>query len=101
MGRFSTYSDDFYVNMNLNTETELPQTRETVLHFFEQLKKYHPKMRNFYTRERGEYVLEEDKDKGNYRWASIENRRISSGYVNPPTLDEALQQHALILDMMP
>jgi hypothetical protein len=58
-------------------------------------------MRNFYSRERGEFVLEEDKDKGDYRWTSIEARRVSSGYVNPPTVDEALKQHSLVLDLIP
>lgn len=101
MGRYHSLGDDYYVNMNLNTEMELPHGRDTVLHFFEQVKKKFPGMRNFYSRDRGEFVLEEDKDKGNYRWASIESRRICSGFVNPPSPDEALKQHALILDMIP
>ena len=99
--RYNSFCDDYYVNMNLNTEMELPQTRETVLHFFEQVKKSYPGMKNFCSRERGEFVLEEDKDKGNYRWASIETRRVSSGYVNPPSVEDALKQHALILDLIP
>jgi hypothetical protein len=99
--RYHAYCDDYYLNMNLNTEMELPQSRETVLHFFEQVKKSHPGMRNFYSRERGEFVLEEDKESGDYRWASIESRRVSSGYVNPPSVDEALKQHCLILDLIP
>jgi hypothetical protein len=101
MGRYHSYSDDYYVNMNLNTEMDLPQTREAVLHYFEQVKKHYPTMRNFYTRERGEFVLEEDKDRGDYRWTSIEPRRICSGYVNPPSVEEALQQHAIVLDTAP
>lgn len=101
MGRYQTYSDDYYVNMNLNTEMELPHSRETVLHFFEQVKKHYPTMRNFYSRERGEFVLEEDKDRGDYRWTSIEGRRVCSGAVNPASVEEALAQHALVLDMVP
>lgn len=99
--RYHAFCDDYYINMNLNTEMELPQSRETVLHFFEQVQKSYPKMRNFYSRERGEYVLEEDKDSGSYRWVSIEARRISSGYVNPPSVEEGLQQHALVLELVP
>jgi len=99
--RYHSFCDDYYVNMNLNTEMELPQTRETVLHFFEQVKKSYPAMRNFCSRERSEFVLEEDKEKGDYRWASIEQRRVSSGFVNPPTVEDALQQHALVLDLIP
>ncbi|MEX2175950.1 MAG: hypothetical protein WD872_16430 [Pirellulaceae bacterium] len=101
MGGYQSYSDDYYVNMNLNTEMELPHSRETVLHFFEQVKKHYPAMRNFYSRERGEFVLEEDKERGDYRWASIEARRVCSGYVNPPSVEEALKQHLLVLDQVP
>jgi hypothetical protein len=101
MTRYGAFSDDFYFNINLNTEMELPQSRDTVLHFFEQVKKKYPSMRNFYSRDRQELVLEEDKDQGVYRWASVEARRICSGYVNPPSLDDALEQHALILDIAP
>ena len=42
MNRYSQFSDDFYVNMNLSTEMELPSGRETVLHFFERLQKKYP-----------------------------------------------------------
>lgn len=101
MKRYDANSDDYYVNLNLNTEMELPQSRETVLHFFEQLQKHFPKMRNFYTRERGEFVLEEEKDKPSYRWATIEPRRVCSGQVNPPSLEEVLRQHACVLELVP
>src|SRR5205085_11919712 len=99
--RYHTYCDDYYVNMNLNTEMDLPQTRDTVLHFFEQVKKTYPGMKNFYSRERTEFVLEEDKDKGDYRWTSIEARRVSSGYVNPASVEDAMKQHAFILELIP
>src|SRR5947208_17178285 len=98
--RYHQYCDDYYLNMNLNTEMELPQNRDTVLHFFEQLKKTYPGMRNFYSRERGEFVLEEDKDKGDYRWVSIEKRRISSGFVNPSSVEDAKQHDAVVLAMI-
>jgi hypothetical protein len=101
MGRFESFADDYYVNMNLNTEMDLPQGRESILHYFEQLQKLYPTMRNFYTRERGEFVLEEDKDRGNYRWATVETRRVCSGYVNPSSPEEALQQHARVLELVP
>ena len=101
MSRYRSFSDDYYVNMNLNTEMDLPQNRETLLHFFEQVQKQYPSMRNFYNRDKGEFVLEEDKDKGNYRWTSVEGRRVCSGYVNPESLDDAIEQHLLVLDLIP
>jgi hypothetical protein len=101
MNRYSSLCDDFYVNMNLGTEMELPTNRETVLHFFDRIQKTYPTMRNFYSRERGDFVLEEDKDKGNYRWCTIEPRRVCSGQVNPETIDGAMEQHRLVLELAP
>jgi hypothetical protein len=101
MNRYSSLSDDFYVNMNLGTEMELPANRETVLHFFERVRKTYPTMRNFYCRDRGDFVLEEDKDRGAYRWCTIEPRRVCSGHVNPESIDEAMEQHRLVLDLAP
>jgi hypothetical protein len=101
MNRYSSYSDDHYINMHLNTEMELPQARETVLHYFEQIQKHYPTMRNFYNRDRGEFVLEEDKDRGSYRWATVEPRRVCSGHVNPASPEEAIQQHQMILELAP
>jgi hypothetical protein len=101
MNRYGSLSDDFYVNMNLSTEMELPASRETVLHFFERVQKTFPTMRNFYSRDRGDFILEEDKDGGNYRWSTIEPRRVCSGFVNPSTVDDAMKQHELVLDLAP
>jgi len=101
MNRYSGLSDDFYINMNLSTEMELPTNRETILHFFERVQKTYPSMRNFYVRDRGDFVLEEDKDRGSYRWCTIEPRRICSGMVNPESIDQAMQQHMLVLELAP
>ena len=101
MCQYDTLSDDYYINVNLNTEMDLPQNRESVLHYFELIQRQYPKMQNFYARDRGEYVLEEDKDSGSYRWASVETHRVCSGQVNPPTIHEALQQHGRVLEIAP
>lgn len=101
MNPYSSLADDFSINMNLATEMDLPSSREAVLHYFEQIQKQYPAMRNFYAREKNDFILEEDKDRASYRWCSIEPRRISSGMVNPPTIDDALQQHRLALEHAP
>src|SRR4051812_47480409 len=101
MNRYMCDADDFYVNMQLNTEMELPSNRDTVLHFFEQMKKAYPELRNFYTRENGDLVLEGDKEQGSYRWLALESRRLSSGQVNPEGLEDAYRQHETVLEMAP
>ncbi len=101
MNPYASLCDDFYVNMNLSTEMELPANRETILHFFERVQKQFPTMRNFYCRDRGDFVLEEDKDQGSYRWCSVETRRVCSGQVNPDTIEGAMEQHRLVLELAP
>src|SRR5580704_18023060 len=101
MDRYDSVSDDFYINMNLATEMELPSNRETVLHFFERIQKQYPSMRKFYCRDKRDFVLEEDKDRGHYRGATVEPRRVCSGHVNPSSMDAAMEQHKLVLELAP
>lgn len=101
MSHFASLADDFYVNMNLMTEMDLPGQRDTVLHFFECLQKHYPTMRKFYCRDKRDFVLEEDKDNGRYRWTAVEMRRLSSGEVNPTSPEVAMEQHRLVLDLAP
>jgi hypothetical protein len=101
MNRYICDADQFYVNLHLNTEMELPNNRDTVLHFFEQMKKGFPELRNFYSRENGDLVLEGDKEQQSYRWLAIEPRRLCSGQFNPEALEDAYRQHDLVLDLAP
>lgn len=98
---FGSLCDDFYVNMNLNTELELPTNRDSILHFFERIQRQFPTMNTFYQRETGEFCLDEDREAGSYRWVTVERDRICSGYVNPESLEDADEQHKLILDLVP
>jgi hypothetical protein len=101
MNPYSSLCDDFGIYTYLNTEMPLPTGRETVLHFFESIQKSFPRLTNFYTRESGDLVLEEDKESGSYRWVTLENRRLCSGYVSPPDVEEADRQHELVYDLAP
>ena len=101
MNPFADDADDFYVNMNLTTEMDLPTSRDTVLHYFEQMKKAFPDLRNFYTRESGDLVLEGNKEQNSYRWLALEPKRLCSGTVNPTSLEEAYRQHEIVLEHAP
>ncbi len=101
MSRYFSESDEFFVNLSLNTEMELPTARDTVLHFYEQMKKAFPDLTNFFIREGGDMVLEGDKENPAYRWVAIEPRRLGAGHVNPPSLEEAYRLHEMVLDLAP
>ena len=101
MTPYASLADDFYVNLNLATEMELPAHRETILQYFERVQRQYPSMKKFYCRDKRDYVLEEDKEQGRYRWAAVEAKRLCSGQVNPPSIEAALEQHRLVLDLAP
>jgi hypothetical protein len=101
MNAFSLDADDFFINMSLNTVMDLPTNRDTVLHYFEQMKKAFPELSNLHTREGGDLVLEGDKEAGQYRWLALEPRRLCSGQVNPETPEDAYRQHEMVLDAAP
>src|SRR5262249_35794953 len=101
MNPYGSLCDDFGIYVYLNTKMDLPNNRDTVLHFFQTLRKQFPQMTDFDRRESGEFVLEEDRDQGSYRWATLETRRLCSGHVTPPAVEAADEQHARILELAP
>jgi hypothetical protein len=98
---FSAFCDDFYVNMRLGSQLALPHNRETLLHFFECVQKGFPNLTRFRKNDANEFNLEEDRGGQGYRWVSLEPRRLTSGHVNPPSIEESLRLHSLLLDMAP
>jgi hypothetical protein len=101
MNPYNSLCDDFGVYIYVNTKMPLPAGRETVLHFFDQLRKTYPQMIDFESRESGEFVLEEDREQGSYRWVTLEQRRFCAGYVNPPELENADAFHENLLEVAP
>jgi len=98
---YSSFCDDFYLDMFVNTELELPSQRDTILAFFERIQKQFPTMCSFSRRENTDYYLEEDRNAGHYRWICLETDRIGSGVVNPSSFHEPYEQHRLVLELMP
>ncbi|MBY0513019.1 MAG: hypothetical protein K2P78_03800 [Gemmataceae bacterium] len=101
MSSYASFCDDFGVSTYVHGKVEMPTGRETVLHFFEAVQKAAPKMTDFEKRDNGEYMLEEDRDGGSYRWCSLDARRLCAGFVNPPALEDADAHNERILGMAP
>ncbi len=98
---YASFCQDFYINLRLNTQLNLPHNRETVLHFFERVQKECPTMTQFRRHDSGDFNLEEDRRSGSYRWVRLESRRLVAGYVNPPTIEDALALHRFLLQLAP
>ncbi|MCS6849552.1 MAG: hypothetical protein NZ700_00105 [Gemmataceae bacterium] len=101
MNPYSSLCDDFGFHLSLNTKLPLPTSRETILHFFEALQKIFPSLTDFECRDSGEFVLEENRERGSYRWVMLEQRRLCSGYANPPDLKTADDFHLQVLEIAP
>lgn len=95
---FSHISDDYYINLNLQTTLALPTSRETVLHFCEAVQKEFHEMSTFYQRESGEFVLEADRESGTYPWLELQSRRLTAGYFNPDSSEDAYRLHRWLLE---
>jgi len=98
---FASLCDDFYVNMRLSTQLNLPHTRETLLHFFERLQKEYPALARFRRHDNGDVGLEENREEESYRWVTLEQRRLLAGHVNPAGIEEALALHRFLLELAP
>lgn len=101
MNSYASLCDDFGVSTYVHNKLEMPTGRETVLHFFEAIQKTFPKMTEFEKRSDDEYLLEEDRDAGSYRWSSLDKRRLCAGFVNPPALEDADAHNEHILALAP
>ena len=98
---FSSFCEDFYVNVRLGSQLKLPHQRETLLHFFERVQKEFPGLNRFRKHDNGDINLEEDRAGRNYRWLCLEAKRLCAGHVNPTSIDEALRLHTLLLQLAP
>lgn len=90
---FNGVADDFFVNMSVQTTLEMPDSRETILHFFEAVQKEFSSMTNFFRRDSGEYVLEGDRESGCYCWLELQTRSLMAGFFSPPSTEEAYRFH--------
>ena len=97
---FGALCTDFYINQKLALKMDLPSDRETVLHFFDQLRKASPQMEHF-RRFKGELALESAREDPEYLWAALRRMSIRSGHVNPENMGAGYGLHRLLLKLAP
>lgn len=87
--------DDFYVSTRLFFKLDLNPNRESLLHFFERLRREYPALCRLRRRDKKSVTLEEQPpapldDAGPRRWVRLEVAAMRLGYYAPPSL-EAVQ----------
>ena len=99
---FGAHCDDFHIATRLFLKLDLTMERETVLHFFDSVKREFPTMRKLRRREDTSLVLEEDEDDhGERRWLRLDEAAIRFGHHNPSQLNQAEQLGQVVLKMAP
>lgn len=98
---FGSFCDDFFVEMCVNTQLDLPTQRDTILAFFERIQKQYPQLSSFSRRETGEYSLEQEEQGQRVRWVSLELDRITVGWAEPQKLHDAYAFHTAVLELIP
>lgn len=97
---FGALCTDFYINQKLTLKMDLPTERDTLLHFFDQIRKTHPGMTRF-RRYDGELSLESSKREAEYTWLTLRQSSIRTGHVNPQSMEDAYRFHKQILEVTP
>jgi hypothetical protein len=99
---FSALCDDFYTSTRLFLKLGLAPSRETVLHFFDALKREFPTLRKLRRRDDGGLVLEEDaNEEGARRWIRLEEGALRFGSYNPPDIRAARRLGERVLELAP
>lgn len=99
---FNTVCDDFYVSCRLFLKLDLALERETVLHFFDRVRKAFPQMSKFRRQEDGCLILEEDPGADvSRRWMRLEPNSLRFGYFGPPDMGAVRALSDAILEYAP
>jgi len=97
--------DDFHISGRLALKLDLSLDRETVLHFFDRVRRAHPAVSRFRRRDDGALVLEEadaDAREGEAkRWLRLEPGSIRFGYFAPPSRAACRQFARFLLEQAP
>ncbi len=99
---FGAHCDDFHVSTRLYLKLDLGLQRETVLHFFDGVKREFPTMRRLRRRDDASLQLEDDETPGSARrWLRLDEMALRFGYRNPPSLDAVARLGQVVLKMAP
>ncbi len=99
-GSFGALCNDHYVNLKIGLKLELPQRRETVLGFFERMRRQYPAMSEF-RKYAEELALESPVDSLPHAWLAVRSKSVRAGMVNPPTLEQAYRLHRSVIEVSP
>lgn len=102
MWAFQTLCDEFFVNTRLRLKLELTPSRESLLHFFEQIRRHYPALHRFRRGEEGGAVLDQDHaDDDGRRFIRVDGDMLRFGISGPSALEPVRRFSETILHQAP
>lgn len=102
MWSFGAFCDEFYVNTRLYLKLDLDPSRETLLHFLEQIRRAFPRMTRLRRRNDGALVLDEESREGHdRRFVRIDSHALRFGNFRPPDADAVSAFAGMVLRQAP
>jgi hypothetical protein len=99
---FGTFCDEFCVATRLFLKLDLAPSRETLLHFCEQIRRAFPGMTRFRRRSDGAVVLdEEEREQGGRRYMRISGSTLRFAQFSPPGREAVAQLGRVIFSQAP
>lgn len=97
---FGAMCDDFYISNRLSLKLEMSLDRESVLHFFDRIRREFPAVKRLRRKSRG-LSLEEDADAGGRRWVRMDGSSLRFGCIAPIDRDDVCTFGEFILEQAP
>lgn len=102
MSGLGAVCDDFYISCRLFLKLDMALERETVLHFFDRIRREYPGLSKLRRRDGGSMVLEEEpSEEGTRRWIRLDRASLRFGVFSPSGLDDFARFGQLILSQAP
>jgi hypothetical protein len=102
MWSFGAFCDEFYVNTRLYLKLDLDPSRETLLHFMEQIRRAFPRMTRLRRRDDGGLVLDEEGREGHdRRYVRIDANALRFGNYRPTDADSINSFAGMVLRQAP
>ena len=101
-GMFGALGGEFTASTRLFLKLDLPLERETILHFFDLVRKSFPMLSKFRRREDGCLILEEvEREDGSRRWVRLDPTSLRFGCHSPESPDVIREMGEVILEHAP
>lgn len=102
MWSYGAFCDEFFISSRLFLKLDLDPSRDTVLHFFEQIRRMYPRMTRLRRRDDGSLILDEEGAEGyGRRVLRLDGNALKFSFYSPPNPQAAAEFADNVLKQAP